>query len=42
MHGWMPQVAVYAGAYEALSERHITVPPIEVFGDLPNQIPRGP
>lgn len=33
------KVAVYAGAYEALSERHITVPPIEVFGDLPNQIP---
>jgi dTDP-4-amino-4,6-dideoxygalactose transaminase len=33
------KVAVYAGAYEALSERHITVPPKEVFGDLPNQIP---
>jgi dTDP-4-amino-4,6-dideoxygalactose transaminase len=33
------KVAVYAGAYEQLSERHITVPPLEVFGDLPNQIP---
>jgi dTDP-4-amino-4,6-dideoxygalactose transaminase len=33
------KVAVYAGAYEELSERHIAVPPKEVFGDLPAQIP---
>jgi len=32
-------VAVYAGAYEQLSVKHITVPPVEVFGDLPNQLP---
>jgi len=33
------KVAVYAGAYEGLSEKHITVPPKEVFGDLPTQLP---
>lgn len=31
--------AVYAGAYEGLSTKHTTVPPLEFFGDLPNQIP---
>ena len=33
------KAAVYAGAYEGLSVKHITVPPKEVFGDLPNQLP---
>jgi len=33
------KVAVYAGAYEGLSEKHITVPPKEIFGDLPNLLP---
>lgn len=33
------KVAVYAGAYEALSGKHLAVPPQEVFGDLPNQLP---
>ena len=31
--------AVYAGAYEGLSTKHTTVPPLEYFGDLPKQIP---
>ena len=31
--------AVYAGAYEALAGKHLTVPGPEVFGDLPTQIP---
>ena len=31
--------AVYAGAYEGLSVKHITVPGPEVFGDLPKQLP---
>ncbi|KAL9183413.1 hypothetical protein ACHAXT_005200 [Thalassiosira profunda] len=31
--------AVYAGAYEGLSSKHMTVPGPEVFGDLPTQIP---
>merc|ERR1711862_880752 len=31
--------AVYAGAYEGLSTKHTTVPPLEFFGDLPKQIP---
>lgn len=31
--------AVYAGAYEGLSSKHLTVPDKEAFGDLPNQIP---
>jgi dTDP-4-amino-4,6-dideoxygalactose transaminase len=33
------KVAVYAGAYEELSERHLAVPGKEVFADLPQQIP---
>jgi len=33
------KAAVYAGAYEGLSVKHITVPPKDVFGDLPNQLP---
>jgi len=33
------KAAVYAGAYEGLSAKHITVPSSEVFGDLPNQLP---
>lgn len=31
--------AVYAGAYEGLAGKHLTVPGPEVFGDLPTQIP---
>jgi dTDP-4-amino-4,6-dideoxygalactose transaminase len=31
--------AVYAGAYEGLASKHLTVPGPEVFGDLPTQIP---
>ena len=31
--------AVYAGAYEGLSSKHVTVPKAEVFGDLPSQLP---
>jgi len=31
--------AVYAGAYEGLASKHVTVPGPEVFGDLPNQLP---
>ena len=33
------QCAVYAGAYEALNSKHVTVPGPEVFGDLPTQLP---
>ena len=33
------KTAVYAGAYEGLSVKHITVPGLEHFKDLPNQIP---
>jgi len=33
------KVAVYAGAYEGLSEKHVAVPPKEVFGDLPYLLP---
>jgi len=33
------KTAVYAGAYEGLSAKHITVPGPEVFGDLPTRIP---
>lgn len=33
------QTAVYAGAYEALSGKHITVPPKEAFKDYPTTIP---
>jgi len=33
------KAAVYAGAYERLSTKHITVPDVEVFGDLPNELP---
>uniref|UniRef100_A0A7S2KCD5 Aminotransferase class I/classII domain-containing protein n=1 Tax=Leptocylindrus danicus TaxID=163516 RepID=A0A7S2KCD5_9STRA len=31
--------AVYAGAYEGLAAKHLTVPGPEVFADLPTQIP---
>lgn len=31
--------AVYAGAYEGLASKHLTVPGPEAFGDLPNQLP---
>jgi len=31
--------AVYAGAYEGLAGKHLTVPGPEVFGDMPMQIP---
>ena len=31
--------AVYAGAYEGLSAKHLTVPGPEIFMDLPTQIP---
>ena len=31
--------AVYAGAYEGLSGKHVTVPGPEVFGDMPTQLP---
>jgi dTDP-4-amino-4,6-dideoxygalactose transaminase len=33
------KAAVYAGAYEGLAVKHLTVPPLEVFGDLPNLLP---
>lgn len=33
------QTAVYAGAYEALSGKHMTVPPKEDFKDYPTTIP---
>lgn len=33
------RAAVYAGAYEALAGKHITVPGPEHFGDLPKQLP---
>lgn len=33
------QTAVYAGAYEGLSGKHVTVPGPEYFKDLPTQIP---
>ncbi len=31
--------AVYAGAYEGLASKHLTVPGPEVFGNLPNELP---
>eukprot|EP00979_Chaetoceros_neogracilis_P004490 scaffold787_cov285-Chaetoceros_neogracile.AAC.54 len=31
--------AVYAGAYEGLSSKHVTVPGPEIFGNLPNELP---
>jgi len=31
--------AVYAGAYEVLSSKHVTVPGPEIFGNLPNELP---
>lgn len=31
--------AVYAGAYEGLASKHVTVPGPEVFADLPTQLP---
>lgn len=31
--------AVYAGAYEGLASKHMTVPGPEVFGDLPTKLP---
>jgi len=31
--------AVYAGAYEGLASKHVTVPGPEVFGDLPTELP---
>merc|ERR1712038_1535977 len=31
--------AVYAGAYEGLSSKHVTVPGPEVFGTLPTELP---
>jgi dTDP-4-amino-4,6-dideoxygalactose transaminase len=33
------QTAVYAGAYEALSSKHMTVPPKEAFKDYPTKLP---
>jgi dTDP-4-amino-4,6-dideoxygalactose transaminase len=33
------QTAVYAGAYEALSAKHVTVPSIEHFKDYPTRLP---
>lgn len=33
------KAAVYAGAYEGLAGKHITVPGPEYFKDLPNQLP---
>ena len=33
------QTAVYAGAYEALSGKHVTVPPKEAFKDYPTTLP---
>lgn len=33
------QCAVYAGAYEALSSKHITVPPQRYFKNYPNMLP---
>lgn len=33
------QAAVYAGAYEALSKKHATVPGIEAFKNYPNELP---
>lgn len=33
------RTAVYAGAYEGLSAKHMTVPPIEAFKDYPRQLP---
>jgi len=33
------QTAVYAGAYEALSGKHVTVPPKEAFKDYPVTLP---
>jgi dTDP-4-amino-4,6-dideoxygalactose transaminase len=33
------QCAVYAGAYEALSSKHITVPPQRYFKNYPNTLP---
>ena len=33
------KTAVYAGAYEGLSGKHLTVPGPEYFKDLPNQLP---
>lgn len=33
------QTAVYAGAYEGLSEKHLTVPSREFFKDYPNSLP---
>ena len=33
------QCAVYAGAYEALSSKHITVPPQRYFRNYPNTLP---
>ena len=32
-------VATYAGAYEGLSVKHLTVPPVEVFKGLSNKLP---
>lgn len=33
------RAAVYAGAYEALAGKHLTVPGPEAFGDLPKELP---
>lgn len=33
------KVAVYAGAYEGLSEKHLALPGKEIIGDLPCQLP---
>ena len=33
------QTAVYAGAYESLSTKHITVPPLEYFQNYPKSLP---
>jgi dTDP-4-amino-4,6-dideoxygalactose transaminase len=33
------KVAVYAGAYEGLSAKHLAVPSQEIFGNLPNELP---
>jgi len=33
------KTAVYAGAYEALNGKHVTVPPPEVFAGLPEKLP---
>lgn len=33
------QCAVYAGAYEGLASKHVTVPGPEAFGNYPNELP---